>query len=44
MKHKVMDILYSSNITFSLRLLSSPHVADFNSIAVIHIIIPINTE
>lgn len=44
MKCKIMYILCSHNTAFSLRLINSPNVADFNTIAIIHIIIPINTE
>lgn len=39
-----IGILCCYNIAFSLMLLRSPNVADFNTIATIHIMIPINTE
>lgn len=40
----IMYILCSHNTAFSLRPINSPNVADFNTTAIIHIIIPINTE
>lgn len=36
--------LLNFNITFSLMLLQSPNVADFSTVAIIHLVIPVNTE
>lgn len=43
-KCKTIDIPCFYKKAFSLMLLRSPNVADFSSIAIIHIIIPTNTE
>lgn len=43
-KCKIIHILSYYNTAFSLTLLRSRNIADFNTIAIIHIIIPINIE